>query len=837
MTRPSTERARWLGRTAAVAGLLAVYYVLAVSAASRKSMTFDEMAHLTAGYTYWAFNDYRLHPENGNLPQRLGALPAVLSGAAFPRLDQQAWTTSNVYAIGDQFFYSSGNDADTLLRRSRAVMALLGVALGALVYAWARRLISPAGAWVSLVLFVFSPTLLAHGPLVTSDIAAALFFTAAVGAIWVALHRVTPATVLGAGVLLAGAFLSKLSAPILLVVATVMTMVTADRWPAPDGRIPRQIRRVRETPAAGGHRVRRRRDCRTGHVDARSGQPSVSGSRRLPLRRPARMPFSGRSPSNRGVAGWVLSDARRLHLLPEAYLYGSALTVQFAAERAAFLNGQFSTTGWWWYFPYAFAVKTTIPAMIVGLLALAALVRRWRRPDAGETWRQRARASLYAGTPLARADRCLRGVRAHHQSQYRSSAPVAGLSGSLHPGWRRRVLAPAAVRADADGGAAEPSEPTPATIGAGRAERPGGAEDPPPPCFVGIATVAMLAWHVAESVTIRPDYLAYFNQLAGGPSEGYKHLADSSLDWGQDLPALKQWLDREGLQRPGAGNVYLSYFGTARPEYYGIKAIPLAGFLDRRPPQPPDPLGGGVYCISATVLDVIGPSFYKPEDESNYQAALKNLIAFARASENEAAWSALLRQTGEQYLARPVQAVRSAEDRAAGGVSSQSPARRHGRVLDPDLPADRWRRRSRGERSSPWRSPVTVNSGPAKHGKVRRTVRGPKPSRRGAGTPSWWARVFRPGQHAQDGALLGARGRGVGRRVLRERGRKRFRARRHPPHSRQPAHPIARQRSAPFCILVLGCGWITGALPAAGARFVHHQLRHARPVARRLHAP
>ena len=87
-------------------------------------MTFDEMAHLTGGYTYWAFNDYRLHPENGNWPQRLGALPAVLGGAAFPRLDQPAWTTSNVYVIGDQFLYSSGNDADTVLGRGRAVMAL-----------------------------------------------------------------------------------------------------------------------------------------------------------------------------------------------------------------------------------------------------------------------------------------------------------------------------------------------------------------------------------------------------------------------------------------------------------------------------------------------------------------------------------------------------------------------------------------------------------------------------------------------------------------------------------------------------------------------------------------
>src|SRR3954464_11981622 len=151
MTVPSWPRLRRLAPLAIVAGLLAAYYVMAVAAAARKSMTFDEMAHLTGGYSYWALNDYRLHPENGNWPQRLGALPAIVGGAAFPRLDQPAWTRSDVYAIGDQFLYSSGNDADAMLSRARAVMALLGVALGALVYAWSRRLVSPAGAWVSLV--------------------------------------------------------------------------------------------------------------------------------------------------------------------------------------------------------------------------------------------------------------------------------------------------------------------------------------------------------------------------------------------------------------------------------------------------------------------------------------------------------------------------------------------------------------------------------------------------------------------------------------------------------------------------------------------------------------
>jgi hypothetical protein len=165
----------------------------------------------------------------------------------------------------------------------------------------------------------------------------------------------------------------------------------------------------------------------------------------------------------------------------------------------------------------------------------------------------------------------------------------------------------------------------------------------------GIATIGFLVWHVSESIAIRPSYLAYFNQFAGGPSEGYKHLVDSSLDWGQDLPALKTWLDQRGLQQSSADDVYLSYFGTARPEYYGIKATPLAGFIDRRTPQAPGPLRGGLYCISATMLNVVSQLFYKPEYESNYQAALKDLLTLARASESESAFTALMRQTGEQH--------------------------------------------------------------------------------------------------------------------------------------------------------------------------------------------
>jgi hypothetical protein len=70
---------------------------------------------------------------------------------------------------------------------------------------------------------------------------------------------------------------------------------------------------------------------------------------------------------------------------------------------------------------------------------------------------------------------------------------------------------------------------------------------------------------VLSSLRVCPHYLAYFNEAAGGPGQGAEYLSDSNIDWGQDLKAVKAYMDKEQLPM-----IYLSYFGTAVPEYYGI---------------------------------------------------------------------------------------------------------------------------------------------------------------------------------------------------------------------------------------------------------------------------
>ncbi len=75
---------------------------------------------------------------------------------------------------------------------------------------------------------------------------------------------------------------------------------------------------------------------------------------------------------------------------------------------------------------------------------------------------------------------------------------------------------------------------------------------------------------------IYPDFLAYFNLLAGGANNGWRSLVDSNLDWGQDLDDLPEWMAENDVDE-----VWLSYFGEARPEYYGITYRGLDSFPPR----------------------------------------------------------------------------------------------------------------------------------------------------------------------------------------------------------------------------------------------------------------
>ena len=131
--------------------------------------------------------------------------------------------------------------------------------------------------------------------------------------------------------------------------------------------------------------------------------------------------------------------------------------------------------------------------------------------------------------------------------------------------------------------------------------------------YTRLPAAVLVSWLVVASWSIHPHYLAYFNELIGGPSNGYKYLVDSNLDWGQDLKGLKRFMQANAIHE-----IALSYFGTDSPARYGIQYRRLPSMILTDPnagrPSPAPQAKSEWVAISATNLQ--GVYF---EDESLFE--------------------------------------------------------------------------------------------------------------------------------------------------------------------------------------------------------------------------
>ncbi len=116
---------------------------------------------------------------------------------------------------------------------------------------------------------------------------------------------------------------------------------------------------------------------------------------------------------------------------------------------------------------------------------------------------------------------------------------------------------------------------------------------------LGVLLIVM-GLFVGQSLRAWPAPLTFFNRAAGGPHSGYQHLVGDNLDWGQDLPALKQWLDRHAYKK--TPQQYLAYFGKEDPGTYGLLMPTLLFGSSVLKPLDVLEFSGGTYFISATVL-------------------------------------------------------------------------------------------------------------------------------------------------------------------------------------------------------------------------------------------
>lgn len=546
---PFSRDRRDVATTAVATALLALFWWLAVSAAIGKSHTSDELPHITAGYAFDRFGDFRMHPENGVLPQRIFGLPALAGHARFP-MDENQWRHSVYWQIAWDFFYTQGNLTDWLVLTARSLNALFGVALGLFILLVARAWHGRAGGLLSLAFFSLSPQFLAHAGLATSDLAAAAMLTLAPWFFWRHLARRDLPSGLLAGAMSGLALVAKFNGILIAPIYAILSV--ADAWLHLDA------------DAGSAARLRRvGQNIGLGVVQAAAGVLTIWAffGFRFGAQGPGTpelVKFAWSWQEMLGTLAWkreFVEAVLRWHWMPEAWVYGLTNVLAGEAARPAFFAGEHSLHGWWQFFPTLFLVKTPLP-FLVGLAAALFL------------WLSR----------LLQESPDLRRAEARRVAPLLVSSLVVwvvALRSNLNIG-DRHILAVYPLLFVAVG-----------LLAIRRSS-----------AWLGAVLAAAMA---VASFSIRPHYLAGFNHLAGGPSNAHRLFVDSSLDWGQDLPSLQQWLTAN--RRPGE-ELYLGYFGSAWPPHYGVRPthfLPTPTYVVR-PPLSPYDLKPGLYAISATVL-------------------------------------------------------------------------------------------------------------------------------------------------------------------------------------------------------------------------------------------
>ncbi len=546
--------------------------------------TFDEQNHVTRGISIWRTGDYRLvfhHPPFANL---LEALPVAWHRDTHFTTARPYWHNLSIWTASNTTIWQLSHNGVHLIHLARIPVLLFTLVLALVVFLWSKSLFGPWGGLLSLGLLALDPNMLAHSGLATTDIPAAC--TIVLTVFLLRRYMLAPTRVnlcwtgIAAGVALASKFSTLVLVPVTGLLLLLLAFLPArhscplaDSWQALPG-----VKRLGQVLWV----------CIQLGLIAGLVLWGLYGFKVEPLGSSSRKPLTAHASFSKHILVSLKQHFGRFPVPFKQYFRGLKTVKEQAGEHRAYLLGRADATGkgWWYYFPVAIATKTPIAELVIllGMLVLLALPHirdrlAWPRADA---YCLLLPAGLYFFASLG-----ILGISLN--LGIRHILPIYPFLYVLAGGWAAlripvRVLAPA---------------------------------------------LAVLGVFQLTSILFAyPDFLAYFNEAAGGPGNGYRILADSNYDWGQDLGVLAR------LQRRDArfNNLAFSYFGTTPPEAYGISYRPLAGFgLMHKAPRPDFSTGAGYLAISATEL-VGGPEYNLGAQGVDYRP-LRKLRPVARAGQ------------------------------------------------------------------------------------------------------------------------------------------------------------------------------------------------------------
>jgi hypothetical protein len=485
--------------------------------------------------------------------------PLIKLTAALPLLHMQLKMPPNqgrqnqTEAFLDGKEFVFGNGGDRVLFPARMMCAGFALALGLLIYFAAEEMFGFVAGLFALALFVFDPNVLANGAMVTTDVGAACCFMAAMYSFYRYCRKPGWVRLVVAGIALGVALSAKYTG--IFLAPMLLLIAVLEGVLARDCRV--LWRRLGALAAMG--------------LMAWVVVWSFYGFRYKAAPEgkelnPALAPYLAQMHDQRDAR--MLRVMAKVRVLPEGYIWGLENTKETEFDDPSYFWGKVYRHGNWEYFPVAFLIKSTLALLI--LLCLAPLAWRWGL-------RGRAREMVFLLVPVV-----------VYFAISMSSDMDIGMRHLLpvYPFLYVLVGAAAMVLLDRD-------------------------------VRWGWVLGVLVCWQVVTSVRVSPAYMAYGNEAWGGPAKVDRYLGDANTDWGQQLKAVKRYLDERHIT-----DCWFAYFpdGSIDPEDYGVHCKPLPTtdllyWLDV--PVTTPPVISGTVLISAGDLEGIefGDGKLNPYDQ------------------------------------------------------------------------------------------------------------------------------------------------------------------------------------------------------------------------------
>ena len=551
--------------------LLTAIFLMAIFSIRDDSFTFDETAHVAAGYSYLTQKDMRLNPEHPPLVKDLSAVPLLFLNLNFPE-EHPSWAQEEPpqwwtqFDFASQFLYKSGNNPDQILFWSRLPMILLLIFLGWFLFYWAKKFFGNKVALLTLFLFSFSPTFLAHGRLVTTDVGAALGVVISTYFWLNFLRNPTKRNIVIAGLIFGTTMLLKFSLVLLVPFFAVITLVYA--WLKAEKQKYRFLKYIGLGLLAGvigmvfvvwpvyqfhilnfpaEHQLR---DTQFTLSTTNLPEPLINFNLWL-AKNPVLRPFS-------------------------QYLLGALMAAnRSTAGNTTYFLGEISAVGWKNYFPVVYSIKEPLTFHILTLIVLLY-------------------AAYSINPPLFKKSGGWQNTFYRSKDWIKNHFPEFAMLTFIGAYWMTSLISNLNI------GVRHLLPVFPFTfilVSLGTVKWIEGIKKLPLKKVATSFISVLLGWYIISSLSCFPYFLAYSNELTGGPDKTYIYTVDSNLDWGQDLKRLQKW-----VENPPAGGeidkIYVDYFGGGDANYY-LKEKYAPWWGNRNPAEFPK---GNYLAVSATFL-------------------------------------------------------------------------------------------------------------------------------------------------------------------------------------------------------------------------------------------